>query len=192
MFCIFRGSIPPAGRPLGADPEYRGVTTTAPTTGTDPVVRPATEGDLGTIHRIEQTTFPQPWPYGSFESYLAEGGFFVAEDEDGKVVGYVVADAIPNHGTPLGHIKDIAVTEECRNEGVGSALLSHGLDHLAAAGAATAKLEVRAGNEGAIRLYRRFGFEHRRRIRGYYGNGEDALVMVCELAEWRQRRDSDD
>jgi ribosomal-protein-alanine N-acetyltransferase len=163
------------------------VTTTAPDAGIAPTIRPARAGDLGAVHRIERASFPQPWPYGSFESYLAEDGFFVAADGE-QVVGYVVADAIPNHGTPLGHIKDIAVTERRRNEGVGSALLARGLDFLADAGAATAKLEVREGNADARRLYRRFGFEQRRRIREYYGNGEDALVMVCRLAEWRRRR----
>jgi len=168
------------------------VTTTAPTAGTGPTIRAARDGDLAAIHRIERASFPQPWPYGSFESYLAEQGFLVAEDESGAVVGYVIADAIPNQGTPLGHIKDIAVAEGNRNEGVGSAPLAEGLDRLADAGAATAKLEVREGNDGAIRLYRRFGFEHRRRIRGYYGNGEDARVMVCRLDEWRRRRETDD
>jgi ribosomal protein S18 acetylase RimI-like enzyme len=44
-----------------------------------------------------------------------------------------------------------------------------------------AKLEVRAGNDGAIELYRRHGFTYRRRLSGYYANNEDALVFVQSL-----------
>jgi ribosomal-protein-alanine N-acetyltransferase len=168
------------------------VTTTAPPPEGGPAIRPAREGDLAAVHRIERESFPQPWPYASFRSYLAEDGFLVADGEDGEVVGYVIADAIPNHGTPLGHIKDLGVAREHRGQEIGSTLLARGLDFLAATGAATAKLEVREGNEGAIRLYRRFGFERRRRIRGYYGNGEDALVMVYHLADWRRGGDDGD
>jgi ribosomal-protein-alanine N-acetyltransferase len=45
-------------------------------------------------------------------------------------------------------------------------------------------LEVRAGNEAAIGLYRRFGFEAIATRRGYYGDDdEDAVVMTLELGE---------
>jgi len=94
------------------------------------------------------------------------------------VAGYVIADTVPNHGTPLGHVKDLAVRPDQRRGGVATALLKRALSVLAAAGSESAKLEVRADNDGAIRLYRRFGFEHRKTIPNYYSNGEDALVMV--------------
>jgi ribosomal-protein-alanine N-acetyltransferase len=40
------------------------------------------------------------------------------------------------------------------------------------------KLEVRAGNDEAIRLYREFGFTHHHTVPRYYDDGEDALVML--------------
>ena len=90
-------------------------------------VRQAERADLLAVHRIEQASFPQPWPFSALESYLGEEGFLVAEagTEDGVpiVAGYVIADTVPNHGTPLGHIKDLAVREEYRREGVATALL---------------------------------------------------------------------
>jgi len=42
-------------------------------------------------------------------------------------------------------------------------------------------LEVRAGNAGAIALYRAAGFEVTGERRAYYANGEDALLMAIEL-----------
>lgn len=158
------------------------MTTTAPEADGGTRVRGARRSDLVAIHRIEQAAFPQPWPYSAFETYLGEAGFLVVEDVTaGSVIGYVVADTVPNHGTPLGHVKDIAVVANRRGEGIGSTLLSRALSVLDETGAATAKLEVRASNDAAIDLYRQFGFEHRRTVPGYYGNGDDALVMVTTL-----------
>ena len=152
-----------------------------PERGTDLPIRAAERADLLEVHRIEQSVFPQPWPFSALENYLGEAGFLVAETEDDgvpAVAGYVIADTVPNHGTPLGHVKDLAVRPDHRREGVATALLRRALSVLTAAGAGSAKLEVRADNDGARRLYRRFGFEHRKTIPNYYSNGEDALVMV--------------
>lgn len=145
-----------------------------------PAVRQAELADLLAIYRIEKDSFDEPWPYQAFEHYLEEPGFLVAE-EDGKVVGYVVATMVPNHGRPLGHVKDFAVHPKRRGNGYGTALLTRALAVLAVHGAASVKLEVRADNEAAIELYRQFGFEHLRTVPRYYGDGTDALVMLCEL-----------
>ena len=144
-------------------------------------VRRATTADLLAVFRIEKASFDEPWPYSAFEHYLGEPGFLVAQD-DGKVVGYVVATLVPNHGRPLGHVKDIAVHPDRRGAGVGTRLLSQALSTLAARGAASVKLEVRADNDTAIGLYREFGFEHFRTVPRYYGDGTDAHVMLCNLS----------
>ena len=67
-------------------------------------VRRASRADLLDVFRIEKRSFPQPWPYAAFERFLDESGFLVADDDE--VVGYVVADTMPNHGTNIGHVKD--------------------------------------------------------------------------------------
>ncbi|WP_340100331.1 ribosomal protein S18-alanine N-acetyltransferase [Salinibaculum salinum] len=141
-------------------------------------VRQAERADLLAVHRIEQVSFPQPWPFDAFERYLGEPGFLVADGE--AIVGYVVADSVPNHGRPLGHIKDIAVRERHRGAGIGSTLLERALGVLDARGVSSVKLEVRESNTGAQRLYREFGFVHRRTVPRYYSDGEDALVLVCD------------
>lgn len=145
-------------------------------------VREAVQADLLAVYRIEKASFPQPWPFAAFDRFVGDSGFLVAEHPDagldGGIVGYVVADTMPNHGTPLGHIKDIAVHPDARGEGVGKRLLSRALDVLAGRNASSVKLEVRKGNDPARALYRQFGFERRKRIPRYYEDGEDALVMV--------------
>ena len=75
-------------------------------------------------------------------------------------------------------MKDIAVRPDRRGEGIGATLLERALSILAGEGTSRVKLEVRAGNEGAIRLYRGFGFSHHHTVPRYYDDGEDALVML--------------
>jgi ribosomal-protein-alanine N-acetyltransferase len=150
--------------------------TTVASPGGSVRVRQAERADLLSVHRIEQAAFPQPWPFDAFEQYLGEPGFLVADD--GRVLGYVVADSVPNHGRPLGHIKDIAVHDEYRGRGIGSTLLERALGVLASRGVASVKLEVRESNTGARRLYREYDFVHRRTVPRYYSDGEDALVLV--------------
>jgi len=45
-------------------------------------------------------------------------------------------------------------------------------------------LEVRESNAAARSLYADEGFDPIRRISNYYRDGEDAFVLVVDLAEW--------
>lgn len=154
------------------------MTTTAPERAT-PTVREAERGDLLAVYRIEETSFEQPWPFTAFQSYLGDPGFLVAEDS--SIVGYVVADVIDSHGRDLGHIKDIAVHDTRRGEGIGTLLLTRALAVLETEDVDSVKLEVRESNETARSLYRTHGFDHRRTLPEYYSDGEDALVLVRPL-----------
>lgn len=154
-----------------------------PTTPADVTIRGAEESDLGSVVRIERDAFDQPWPYTAFESFVDEPGFLVAT-RDGTVVGYVVADVTPNFGRDIGHVKDLAVAGPARQRGIGRSLLRRALVSLAVDGAEVVKLEVRESNEAARSLYRNTGFETARRVPRYYRDGEDALVMILDVAEW--------
>ena len=165
--------------------------TTAPDARSDVRIREAEAADLLAVVRIERASFPQPWPYDAFERYLDAPGFLVAVDEEGdgedavdtqNVVGYVVADFVPNHGRGLGHVKDLAVHPNRRGEGLGATLLEAALSKLAARSARTVKLEVRESNDRARSLYEEFGFEPLRRVPRYYDDGEDALILVRDLS----------
>jgi ribosomal-protein-alanine N-acetyltransferase len=160
------------------------------------VVRQATRADLLEVFQIEQRSFPQPWPFAAFERFLGTRGFLVVEADGpiptgdgegtdlgapGEIAGYVVADTVPNHGRPLGHIKDLAVHPDRRGEGLGRTLMERALGVLRGADAETVKLEVRRSNEAARSLYEAYDFVHRRTVPGYYDDGEDALVMMRDL-----------
>lgn len=156
-----------------------------PSSGT---IRQATRGDLLDVFRIETQAFDQPWPYSAFERRVGNPGFLVSEaavpaDASDRIRGYVVADTIPNHQRPLGHVKDIAVRPTARGEGVGQALLERALAVLGAQGARSVKLEVRESNDAALGLYEKAGFEYLRTLPQYYTDGEDAYVLVASIED---------
>jgi ribosomal-protein-alanine N-acetyltransferase len=159
----------------------------------DTQIRQAVQADLLAVLRIERASFDQPWPFSAFDRYVDEPGFLVATKDEASsgygsgdsesVVGYVVANLVPNHGRAFGHIKDIAVHPDHRGEGIGAELLERALRVLRVGGAESVKLEVRASNERAQSLYRNFGFEYLRTVPRYYDDGENALIMVVDLDE---------
>jgi ribosomal-protein-alanine N-acetyltransferase len=161
--------------PIFSDPLVGCVTTTAPAEPGEPTIRQAERADLLAIYRIEQEAFPQPWPFAAFEQYLGEPGFLVAADD--AVIGYIVADITPTHVDEIGHIKDLAVHEQRRREGVATRLLSQALGILERDVEAV-KLEVRESNDSATELYETHGFEYRRTVEDYYSNGENAMVLL--------------
>ncbi|WP_049906598.1 ribosomal protein S18-alanine N-acetyltransferase [Halorubrum aidingense] len=156
-------------------------------TPVDVTVRPAERADLLAVVRIERACFADPWPYDAFERLVDEPAFLIAERE-GAVVGYVVADRTPNHGRDIGHVKDLAVHPDARGEGTGRALLRSALARLRTLGVTVVRLEVRESNAPARSLYAGEGFQPIRRASRYYRDGEDALVLVVDLAEWAAGR----
>jgi len=93
------------------------------------------------------------------------------------VVGYAcrwrVADEV--------HLLNVAVHPDRRGLGHGRQLVAAVTAEAAASGARVVFLEVRAGNVVARRLYRTLGFRDLGVRRGYYGPGQDAIVMELRL-----------
>jgi ribosomal-protein-alanine N-acetyltransferase len=91
------------------------------------------------------------------------------------VVGVIVVWLIVDEA----HIATLAVHPELRRQGIAKKLLCVALNDAAKDGMLSALLEVRAGNEAAQDLYRKFGFDVvGRRTRYYQDNYEDALLMT--------------
>ncbi|MBI5528893.1 MAG: ribosomal protein S18-alanine N-acetyltransferase [Deltaproteobacteria bacterium] len=145
-------------------------------------IAPATEGDLDGVMEIEKASFRAPWKMEAFRAELANRySRFTGVRIEGAggplaafAIYWLVVDEV--------HIINFAVAPEWRRRGVGRALLAHIIRDGADSGCRLIGLEVRAGNEGAIALYRGFGFSPVSvRPKYYVDNDEDALVMMLEL-----------
>ena len=75
----------------------------------------------------------------------------------------------------------MATHPEHRRQGLAVELLTRRIALAKKAGAAVSLLEVRIGNCGAIRLYEQLGYRQTGRRLGYYSDGEDAVLMECDL-----------
>jgi ribosomal-protein-alanine N-acetyltransferase len=148
-----------------------------------PLIRRMIPADLEQVVAIDRASFSLPWPARSFQFELSDNPAsrsWVAELA-GRVVGMIVLWLIVDEA----HIATIATHPEFRRQGIGAGLLIHALRSVKAEGAQRAFLEVRAGNQVAQEMYRRFGFmEDGRRPRYYKDNNEDAILMsLKELPE---------
>lgn len=145
------------------------------------LVRLMTEKDLDQVMAIETQSFPNPWRRSFFASdiFRPDALCIVAEDNSG-VIGYLVA-----WGREEVHIANIAVAAAFRRQGIGTRLMEAALQFARHQGAKNVYLEVRASNTAAQKFYRKFDFIPTYTRRGYYENGEDAIVMEREIKEKR-------
>ena len=106
----------------------------------------------------------------------------VAEDHNGKIVGYVLAkleDEDIKPGEVQGHITSISVLRTYRRLGVASKLMNHALNMMQEYfDADFVSLHVRVSNRPALQLYHNnLDFDVRGIEKGYYADKEDAYKM---------------
>jgi ribosomal-protein-alanine N-acetyltransferase len=134
--------------------------------------------DLPQVLNIEHLSFSSPWSRSSFlQEFNNPFSRMLVAERDGQVTGYLcywcVADEV--------HILNVAVHPNYRRQGIARRLMEKILLEARQERMRTVNLEVRRGNLPAISLYHCLGFHQVGVRRRYYGNGEDALLMVCFL-----------
>jgi mycothiol synthase len=89
------------------------------------------------------------------EDWFDPGGFFLAEDDDEKVVGFHWTKVHPD-GT--GEVYVVGIHPDAQGGGLGRALTLQGLHHLRERGVPEIILYVESDNEPAVAVYSRLGF----------------------------------
>ena len=138
--------------------------------------------DLPAVLDIERRSFAQPWSRAFFEKELATPFARLVVVVEGavprpQVIGYTCRWRV----TDEVHLLNVAVHPERRGLGHGRALVGAVIAEAEVARTRVVYLEVRAGNVIARRLYRQLGFRDLGVRRGYYGPGQDAIVMELRL-----------
>jgi len=134
--------------------------------------------DIPAIHALEQRCFPSPWRREFFESELTNDGRYNLVARKGDVIaGYLFAMYI---GDEM-HINKIAVDENLRRQGIALALMHRCLGFAAEQRITSLSLEVRQSNDEAQKFYRFLDFEAEYIRKGYYPDGEAAVVMMKDL-----------
>jgi ribosomal-protein-alanine N-acetyltransferase len=151
-------------------------------------IRPATQNDLDAISRIEDESFPNPYPRFLIERLIHDNPdtFLVATDEVGRILGYCIVSL----DGMSAHLISIAVVQSNRRKGVATALMKEQLAYLEERDVQGLWLEVSVKNKKAIALYLKLGFTKGETIQRYYSDGSAAQRMwvnltrtICRLAE---------
>ncbi len=135
--------------------------------------------DIEEVMKIEKICFAIPWSRHSFEREVKENmlaKYFVIE-LDGGIVGYGGMWIIIDEA----HVTNIAIHPKFRGMNLGSFLLKTMIEYVHNIEVFKMTLEVRRSNEGARKLYRKFGFKDLGvRPKYYSDNNEDAIIMWKE------------
>ena len=142
------------------------------------VIRRMSLADVtGILAILQESPEAAMWSPESLMEGASAGAAWVAES-NGQEIGFLIGRDVADDF----EILNLAVAPASRRYGIARQLMSEALQHAHKTGAQRAYLEVRGSNEGALALYRRFGFrECGRRPRYYQYPVEDAVVLVLEL-----------
>ena len=144
------------------------------------VFREISLGDLDGIVQIERAVNPFPWGEEVLRDTIASSGHHLMSLREGRAVGFLLSSFVLDEAQLL----LIGVSPDWQGVGVGGQLLKELINRSQDQGQKLIYLEVRSGNERAIRLYRSLGFIDIGVRRDYYPGlvgREDAIVMSLEL-----------
>ncbi len=145
-------------------------------------IKPLTEKQLKEVLILNLRCFKAGENYTKYTfSYLlteAKSLSYRVITPEGNMVGFVFIMVNENGA---GHITTIGIAPEHRRRGLALSLLQHVEKSLQNRRISMLTLEVRAGNLAAQNLYTRMGYSIVQRLKQYYNNGEDGLLMIKSI-----------
>lgn len=137
-------------------------------------IRPAAPADLDALLALEDAVFPgDRLDRRNFRHAVASPSIVaLVVERDGRLAGYALVET--RRRTRVARLSSIAVAPEAAGSGLGRTLLAAAETEAAARGARALRLEVRADNPRAARLYERAGYRRTGREPAYYEDGEAA------------------
>ena len=145
-------------------------------------VRPLTVSHIDDCWRLDQRCFVDGEAYSrdTFEYLLTspESVSYRVVMQNGAMAGFVIGLLEPDH---TGHITTIGIAPEHRRRRLASCLMETIESGFQRRNVRIVRLEVRASNVSAQKLYASLGYAVTQRLPKYYSNGADGLLMVKSL-----------
>ncbi|XP_044005202.1 N-alpha-acetyltransferase 11 [Aphidius gifuensis] len=156
-------------------------------------IRCATTNDLLNIQHCNLQCLPENYQmkYYLYHALSWPQLSYVAEDEKGRIVGYVLAKMEEDcEENPHGHITSLAVKRSHRRLGIAQKLMNQASRAMVQCFEANyVSLHVRRSNRAALNLYTSsLGFEVSEIEPKYYADGEDAYAMKRDLGNFLKER----
>lgn len=136
-----------------------------------------TKAHLDSVCEIEQKCFVHPWSPESIEyEFNNSTSLFFVATENNNVIGYIGMSCIIDEG----YIFNVAVDENYRRQGVGSALINTLVTYGKRNNFSFLTLEVRESNLKARSLYSKFGFIKVGERKDYYSEPKENAVLMTK------------
>lgn len=142
---------------------------------------PIRSDSISKLIELDSSFFPLPWGKEAWHGISLTPEKYIATilTVDSQVVGFTLYYAISPE--KLAHLLKILVVAQWRGKGLASQLLRSDFVQLKESGYERVFLEVESENKDAILLYERCGFTQIHSKKGYYSNGDSALIFECHL-----------
>jgi len=145
-------------------------------------IRPLTISQLDECWRLDQRCFIDGEAYSreTFDYLLTapESVSYRAVTPGGSMVGFVIGLVEPDH---TGHVTTVGVAPEHRRRNLAKRMMRQVEDGFRKRSVRLVRLEVRALNVPAQKLYENLGYSIAQRLPKYYSNGGDGLLMLKSL-----------
>jgi len=124
--------------------------------------------DIDDVMVVEKLSFTIPWSKNALIEEVLNNrmAIYITAKVNGKAIGYAGMWKIFDEG----HITNIAVHPEYRQNGIGSRLVEKLVDIAKERGIVKMTLEVRKSNLAAQALYCKYGFKEMGLRKGYYAD----------------------
>lgn len=147
-------------------------------------IRPLTISQLDECWRLDQRCFIDGEAYSreTFDYLLTapESVSYRAVTNGGIMVGFVIGLVEPDH---TGHVTTVGVAPEHRRRNLAKRLMGQVEEGFRRRNVRLVRLEVRALNAAAQKLYESLGYSITQRLPKYYSNGGDGLLMLKSLSD---------
>jgi len=143
--------------------------------GAEPVLSEASPRDAAAIAHLHAASFHRGWSDTEIERMLLDRNVLAHRAVSGRsFAGFILSRMV----TDEAEILSVAVAARWRSRGLARRLLDLHLRRLAGLGTRSVFLEVEEGNQPALRLYRRAGFQQVGRREGYYRESQGAAALI--------------
>ena len=110
-----------------------------------------------------------------------EGTSFVAEDEEGRLAGFLVGFLSQTDETDA-YVHFVGVAPERRGSGLGRELYERFFETAREAGRTTVRCVTSPGNVDSVAFHEALGFTVDRMAKDYDGPGEDRVLLIKRLS----------
>lgn len=111
--------------------------------------------------------------------FIKYGKVLALQDENNKIIG--VAEFIRGFDGNIAYIYGICIHKKERGKGRGKIFLQEIKEYMNKKNIEKLELTVSPNNTGALNLYKGAGFEIIEELKDEYGQGEDRVLMRCNL-----------